>query len=132
MTLWAGRFGDEGPAEELLAFTVSLPFDRLLAADDLTGSRAHVRGLERAGVLTHDEVGILLAALDRVEEELTEGTLAVQPGDEDIHTAIERRVTEIAGALGQLVLHVVERVEDLVALGVGEDPCPGQAADVGA
>ena len=47
MTLWQGRFGDEGPSDELLAFTVSLPFDRRLAADDLAGSRAHVRGLAR-------------------------------------------------------------------------------------
>ena len=43
-TLWHGRF-EGGPAEELLAFTVSLPFDQRLAADDLAGSRAHVRGL---------------------------------------------------------------------------------------
>ena len=44
--LWAGRFG-EGPADELLAFTVSLPYDRRLAVDDLAGSRAHVHMLER-------------------------------------------------------------------------------------
>ena len=42
--LWHGRFGS-GPADELLAFTVSLPFDSRLAGDDLRGSRAHVRGL---------------------------------------------------------------------------------------
>ena len=48
--LWHGRFG-EGPADELLAFTVSLPFDRRLAADDLAGSRAHVHMLERVGLL---------------------------------------------------------------------------------
>ena len=74
MTLWAGRFGDEGPAEELLAFTVSLPFDRLLAADDLEGSRAHVRGLERAGVLTREDVTILVA---RSEDEYVGGELLV-------------------------------------------------------
>src|SRR5439155_3524458 len=44
--LWAGRFG-EGPSDELLAFTVSLPYDRRLAGDDLAGSRAHVNMLER-------------------------------------------------------------------------------------
>ena len=65
MTLWQGRFGG-GPADELMAFTVSLPFDRRLAADDLVGSRAHVRGLQRAELLTPDEASILLAALDRV------------------------------------------------------------------
>jgi argininosuccinate lyase len=99
MTLWHGRFGD-GPAEELLAFTVSLDVDRRLARFDLQGSRAHVRGLERAGLLTHADVGAVLAALDHVEEELNEATFVFAPGDEDIHTAIERRVTEIAGPAG--------------------------------
>ncbi len=54
MTLWHGRFAD-GPADELLAFTESLSFDRRLAPDDLVGSRAHVGGLARAGILTDDE-----------------------------------------------------------------------------
>src|SRR5688500_10599793 len=99
MTLWHGRFGG-GPSEELLEFTVSLPFDRRLAIDDLACSRAHVRGLERAGILTHDELAVVLAALERVGEELASDTFAFRPEDEDIHTAIERRVTEIAGAPG--------------------------------
>ena len=67
-TLWHGRFA-EGPAEELLAFTVSLPFDQRLAPDDLAGSRAHVRGLVRAGILDGDESALVLAALDRVGDE---------------------------------------------------------------
>jgi argininosuccinate lyase len=113
VTLWHGRFG-EGPAEELLAFTVSLDFDRRLATYDLRGSRAHVRGLERAGLLTHEEVGAVLAALDHVEEELTEGRFAFAPGDEDIHTAIERRVTEIAGPAGAR-LHTGRSRNDQVA-----------------
>jgi argininosuccinate lyase len=113
VTLWAGRFGG-GPSEELLAFTVSLPFDRRLAADDLAGSRAHVRGLGRAGVLQGDEVGILLAALDHVGEELAEGTFAFADSDEDVHTAIERRVTEIAGPVGAK-LHTGRSRNDQVA-----------------
>ncbi|MET0804547.1 MAG: argininosuccinate lyase, partial [Acidimicrobiales bacterium] len=63
MTLWHGRFGDVAPADALLAYTVSLPFDRRLAADDLTGSRAHVRGLVRADLLDGDEASEILAAL---------------------------------------------------------------------
>src|SRR4249920_612653 len=94
--LWAGRFG-EGPSDELLAFTVSLPYDRRLAADDLAGSRAHVHMLERVGLLQEEERQVITAALARVEEELAAGTFAFAPTDEDIHTAIERRVTEIAG-----------------------------------
>jgi argininosuccinate lyase len=113
VTLWSGRFGD-GPSDELMAFTVSLPFDRRLAGDDLAGSRAHVRGLGRAGVLTGEEVGILLATLDHVAEEMVEGTFKFQPGDEDVHTAIERRVTEISGPVGAK-LHTGRSRNDQVA-----------------
>jgi argininosuccinate lyase len=113
VTLWQGRFG-EGPSEELLAFTVSLPFDKRLAADDLAGSRAHVRGLGRAGVLNDEEVGILLAALDHVGEELADGTFKFADSDEDVHTAIERRVTDIAGPVGAK-LHTGRSRNDQVA-----------------
>jgi argininosuccinate lyase len=112
--LWHGRFG-EGPSDELLAFTVSLPFDRRLATDDLAGSRAHVHMLERVGLLSEDERKVVIAALDRVQEELQEGTFAFAPTDEDIHTAIERRVTEIAGAAGAK-LHTARSRNDQVAL----------------
>ena len=112
-TLWHGRF-EGGPAEELLAFTVSLPFDQRLAADDIAGSRAHVRGLGRAGVLTDDEIVAVLAALDQVEGELAGGTFAFVPSDEDIHTAVERRVTDLAGAAGAK-LHTGRSRNDQVA-----------------
>jgi argininosuccinate lyase len=97
--LWHGRFGD-APAEELLAFTESLPFDGRLAFDDIEGSRAHVSMLARVGLLTDEEGALVLAALDRCEQELREDTFSFVPSDEDIHTAIERRVTELAGAAG--------------------------------
>ncbi|MET0729412.1 MAG: argininosuccinate lyase [Acidimicrobiales bacterium] len=112
-TLWHGRF-EGGPAEELLAFTVSLPVDQRLAADDITGSRAHVRGLVRAGVLTEDERDAVLEALDRVEQELAEGRFGFLPSDEDIHTAVERRVTELAGPVGAK-LHTGRSRNDQVA-----------------
>jgi argininosuccinate lyase len=112
-TLWHGRFGGR-PAEELLAFTASLTFDRRLAGDDLVGSRAHVRGLIRAGLLDGDEAAAILAALDHVEEELAGGTFAFEPTDEDIHTAIERRVTDLAGPAGAK-LHTGRSRNDQVA-----------------
>jgi argininosuccinate lyase len=112
-TLWHGRF-EGGPAEELMAFTVSLPFDARLAGDDLAGSRAHVRGLARGGILTDDERDEVLAALDTVEAELAAGELAFQPSDEDIHTAVERRVTELAGPAGAK-LHTGRSRNDQVA-----------------
>jgi argininosuccinate lyase len=114
MTLWEGRFGSEGPAEELLDYTVSLAYDQRLAADDVAGSRAHVRGLAAAGILSQDDSKILLAALDRVDDELTSGTLAFKPSDEDVHTAIERRVTEIAGDVGAR-LHTGRSRNDQIA-----------------
>ncbi|HEY8059372.1 MAG TPA: lyase family protein, partial [Acidimicrobiales bacterium] len=113
MTLWHGRFG-EGPAEELLAYTVSLPFDVRLAGDDLAGSRAHVRGLVRGELLDGDEAAAVLAALDQVEAELGMGTFTFEPSDEDIHTAVERRVTEIAGPAGAK-LHTGRSRNDQVA-----------------
>ena len=112
-TLWHGRF-DRGPAEELLDFTVSLPFDQRLATDDLAGSRAHVRGLVRAGILDREELAVVLAALDRVEEELVSGRFEFRPADEDIHTAVERRVTELAGPAGAR-LHTGRSRNDQVA-----------------
>jgi argininosuccinate lyase len=112
-TLWHGRF-EGGPAPELLAFSESLSFDRRLASDDIAGSRAHVRGLIRAGILTPEEGTTVLAALDRVEVELTEGTFEFQPSDEDVHTAVERRVTELAGPPGAK-LHTGRSRNDQVA-----------------
>jgi len=112
--LWHGRFG-EGPSDELLAFTVSLPFDRRLAADDLVGSRAHVHMLRKVGLLTTEEEGVIVTALARVEHELADGSFAFAPTDEDIHTAIERRVTEIAGPTGAK-LHTGRSRNDQVAL----------------
>jgi argininosuccinate lyase len=114
MTLWQGRFGAEGPADELLRYTVSLPYDQRLGMDDVAGSRAHVRGLAAAGILSGPDSLILLAALDRVADELATGTLAFRPGDEDIHTAVERRVTEIAGDVGAR-LHTGRSRNDQIA-----------------
>jgi argininosuccinate lyase len=98
-TLWHGRFA-AGPAEELLAYTVSLPFDRRLWPDDIRGSRAHVTMLASVGLLSGAERDSVLAALDRVEQELLDGSFVFVASDEDIHTAVERRVTELSGPAG--------------------------------
>ena len=128
-TLWHGRF-EGGPADELLAYTVSLPFDRALAEVDIAGSRAHVRGLARGGVLTDAERDAVLGALDRVEAELAEGTFTFEPGDEDIHTAVERRVTELAGPAGGK-LHTGRSRNDQVATDL-RLWCKGALLDVAA
>ncbi len=113
MTLWQGRMGDP-PHEGLLAFTSSIGVDVRLAPEDVAGSRAHVRGLARAGLLTTEEADILSAALDHVAEELDQGSFSFLASDEDVHTAVERRVTEIAGAAGAK-LHTGRSRNDQVA-----------------
>ena len=112
-TLWHGRF-DADPADELMAYTASIGFDVRLAPDDIAGSRAHARMLGRVGLLAEAEVGEVLAALDRTEAELASGDFVFAPGDEDIHTAIERRVTELAGSAGAK-LHTGRSRNDQVA-----------------
>lgn len=112
-TLWHGRFG-EGPSAELLEFTVSLHFDQRLAEVDIQGSRAHVTMLAKQGLLTNAERSEIVAALDAVALELASGSFAFMPSDEDIHTAIERRVTEIAGEAGGK-LHTGRSRNDQVA-----------------
>jgi len=92
----------------------SYPFDHVLYAYDVEGSRAHVRGLARAGLLEEDESTTLLAALGEIEREFAQGTFLRGPGDEDIHTAIERRATELAGAVGAK-LHTARSRNDQVA-----------------
>ena len=111
--LWHGRFG-EGPAAELLAFTESLSFDRRLAPDDLIASRAHVVMLGGVGLISEEEAALVIAALDRVGHELVDDSFAFAPTDEDIHTAIERRVTELAGPAGAK-LHTGRSRNDQVA-----------------
>ncbi len=113
MTLWEGRIAT-GMADSVAEFTVSLPYDKVLAFDDLVGSRAHVKGLGKVGILSDSEVGALIDALDLVEEEFTTGVFAYAPGDEDIHTAVERRVTELAGDVGAK-LHTGRSRNDQVA-----------------
>ncbi len=97
--MWAGRF-DFGPAEALKQLNDSLPFDRRMFAQDIEGSRAHVTMLNEVGILTDGERLSILDALDQVEAEMASGEFEPAPGDEDIHTAVERRVTEIAPDAG--------------------------------
>ena len=98
-TLWHGRFAG-GPSEALQALNDSLPFDQRMFREDIAGSQAHVRMLCDVGLFTEAERDGVLAALDTVEHEIESGSFDFQVNDEDIHTAVERRVTELdpAGA----------------------------------
>src|SRR5262245_55421496 len=96
---WAGRF-DAPTAAIVERFTTSLPVDRRLYPHDLDGSVAHVRALVRGKLLTRREGSRLLRGLARVRAELDEGRFRFRASDEDIHMAVERRLTEIIGPLG--------------------------------
>ena len=96
-TLWHGRF-EGGPSEALQALNDSLPFDRRMFREDIAGSRAHVQMLCDVGLFTEAERDGVLAALATVEEEIASGSFEFQVNDEDIHTAVERRVTQLEPA----------------------------------
>jgi len=113
VTLWANRMG-AAPADALMAFTASLAFDRRLAVSDVRGSIAHVHGLSRAGLLTDPETDLLVKALRQVGDELASDTFEYSETDEDIHTAIERRVTELVPDCGAK-LHTGRSRNDQVA-----------------
>jgi argininosuccinate lyase len=78
----------------------SIAVDRRLWPQDIAQSRAHARMLADRGVITAENRDALLAGLGEVERELREGRFAFDAGDEDIHMAIERRLTEVAGPVG--------------------------------
>jgi argininosuccinate lyase len=94
--LWGGRFAG-GPAQALAALSVSTHFDWRLAGHDIAGSRAHARVLHRAGLLTESELAGMLAALDSLAADVRSGAFAPGPGDEDVHSALERGLLERAG-----------------------------------
>ena len=111
---WAGRFATPtAPAAE--AFTTSLPFDRRFYPHDIAGSVAHTRALVRARLLTGREGARLERGLVRVRRELDAGRFRFLRSDEDIHMAIERRLTELLGPVGGK-LHTGRSRNDQVAL----------------
>jgi argininosuccinate lyase len=104
----------EPPDPVFQALNASIGFDRRLAPYDVRQSKAHASMLAEAGILEQAEADSLLRGLDAVAAELEGGTFAFEPGDEDIHMAIERRLTEIAGPVGGK-LHTARSRNDQVA-----------------
>jgi argininosuccinate lyase len=99
LRLWGGRFS-ASPAEALAKLSVSVQFDWRLAPHDLAGSRAHARVLNRAQLLSDDELDSLLGALDGLEEDVSTGSFRPTIEDEDVHTALERGLLERLGSTG--------------------------------
>ena len=114
--LWHGRF-ESAPADELMAYTESLSFDKRLWADDIFGSKAHVAMLTSVGIMTKSDGEKVLSALDEVAKEFASSAFAFESSDEDIHTAIERRVTQLAGEPGGRI-HTGRSRNDQVATAI--------------
>jgi argininosuccinate lyase len=108
-----GRFkGGTDPIME--KFNESIHFDKRMWAQDLRGSVAYAKANAKAGILTQDEADKIVAGLEQVRKEWEKGAFEIKPGDEDIHTANERRLTELIGPLGGK-LHTGRSRNDQVA-----------------
>jgi argininosuccinate lyase len=111
--LWGGRF--TGPTDSLVhQFNASIGFDVRLYSEDIRGSQAWARALAKAGVLAPDEAETIVRHLEEIRAEFEKDTFELAPGDEDIHTAVERRLLEVAGAVGGK-LHTGRSRNDQVA-----------------
>jgi argininosuccinate lyase len=112
--LWGGRFGKS--TEKLMEkFNASIGFDQRLYKVDIEGSRAQAKALTRIGVLSEAERDQVLAGLDQVESELDAGQLPLTDDLEDIHMAIEKRLTALVGDAGAKI-HTGRSRNDQVAL----------------
>jgi argininosuccinate lyase len=115
VTLWGGRF-ESGPDRILWDYTVTED-DRRLLADDIRGSLAHVTMLGEVGLLTLDDVATIDRGLQTILQEAESGIFEFLDSDEDVHSAVERRLIEIVGDIGRK-LHTARSRNDQVALDV--------------
>ncbi|KAF2263466.1 argininosuccinate lyase [Lojkania enalia] len=94
--LWGGRF-TQGLDPIMEQYNASLPYDRIFYAQDIAGSIAFARANFNNGVLTQDEFNAIEEGLEQVKQEWAQNEFEIKPNDEDIHTANERRLSEIIG-----------------------------------
>jgi argininosuccinate lyase len=113
MSLWGGRFSEPSDAD-LRALNDSLPFDQRMWAQDIRGSIAYAAALATADIISAQEAETLVNGLQQVYQEFADGTFVFGSGDEDIHTAVERRLTELVGPVGGK-LHTGRSRNDQVA-----------------
>ncbi len=102
MTLWGGRFSTK-LNDQAWDLNSSLPIDKRLAIQDVEGSLAWSDALHHTGILSDKEHASIALGLAAVKEEFSSGRFSFVPTDEDIHTAVERRLAELIGeAAGKL------------------------------
>ena len=102
-------------SELLKELNNSLPFDRELYREDIRGSRAHARMLAQQGIISAEDFTTIDEGLQRVLEEIESGAFTLDGEDEDIHMAVERRLTELVGDAGKR-LHTARSRNDQVAV----------------
>ncbi len=111
--LWHGRFANK-TNEAAFALNASISFDIRMADQDVRGSIAWAEAIYKAGILDEAEHAQIQAGLRQIKEEIRSQTFTVKPDDEDIHSAVERRLGEIIGALSGK-LHTGRSRNDQVA-----------------
>ena len=89
-------------------FNASIGIDKRMWKQDIEGSQAYARALQRANILTEEELQAIEKGLNQCKDEWAEGVFDIQPGDEDIHTANERRLTEIIGECTTDIVNITE------------------------
>lgn len=114
MTLWHGRF-ENRPDSQMWDLNASISFDKRLALQDVRGSLAWATALAAAGILSGDEQTQICEGLQQIEAEFRSQSFNFLPEDEDIHTAVERRLGELIGALAGK-LHTGRSRNDQVAV----------------
>lgn len=113
MGLWGGRFSEPSDAD-LRALNDSISFDIRMAQQDIRGSMAYARAICDVGILTPDERDQILAGLAEIAREFAEDRFQLILGDEDIHTAVERRLVDLVGTAAKK-LHTGRSRNDQVA-----------------
>ncbi len=111
--MWDGRF-EEGSSELLEEFNASIFFDNKLYKEDIKGSLAHAKMLCSIGILTKDELKAIEGGLHQVLGEIESGSFVFDRSQEDIHMAVEGRLTELIGDAGKK-LHTARSRNDQVA-----------------
>ena len=99
-TLWSGGRLEAALNQSMADLNRSLDIDKRMAEQDIRGSQAWAQAISRVGILTESELQQIHGGLDQVLEEIQKGEFVYQETDEDIHTAVERRLTEIIGPVG--------------------------------
>ena len=94
--LWGGRFSG-GPSEAMFALSVSTHFDWVLAPYDVLASKAHAKVLNKAGLLSDDNLAVMLDGLDQLGRDVADGSFGPLPTDEDVHGAMERGLIDRVG-----------------------------------